>query len=268
MTGVSPDSLFDEYLARISTPATRPTFAADELVLPQSAQLAAGPAEPPLIGVPSTVALCGPHQYLDFAKRFRARRDVHALGVPGFVAGEHLPADVTAAAEAEAEAVLRCAGGRPPVIAGYSSGGTLAYGIAALLERRGNPVSAVVLIDAYPFSSVSSHDDRTRALLRKMFDDKQLRQFLTGIRLSAMAWYVTLFTDWQLEPISAPTLLLRPTDPMPGMAADSAWEAVWPYPHDTVRVPGDHWTMMMQHADSTAAAVESWLERGGSQAEQ
>lgn len=250
-----------EHLRRLTLPTRRPTFASplapDEA--PQAVRLSEGAARTALIGIPSTVALCGPHQYLEFAKHFRDRRSLYALQVPGFVAGERLPASVRAAVEVEAEAVKRCMNGAPAVLAGYSSGGTFAYGIAAHLEALGTPVAAVVLIDAYPFRTVSSDASRTQALLRKMFDDRELRRYLNATRLTAMAWYTKLFMDWELGAIVAPTLMVQPTEPMPGMADDGEWSAVWPHPHEIVRVPGDHWTMMLEDAASTATAVEQWI---------
>lgn len=258
MTGTGEHGVV-EFLDRIRLPARRPTFASEDRESARSVRLASGPARPPLVGVPSTVALCGPHQYLEFAKHFRERRDVHALHVPGFVAGERLPLDVRAAVAAEAQAIRDCCSEQPPVLAGYSSGGTLAYGIAGELQALGAAVAAVVLIDAYPFGAVRSNDDRTQALLRRMFDDNQLRMYLNATRLSAMAWYTRLFEDWELPPVAVPTLLVQPTDPMPGMAADGEWESVWPHPHSSVRVAGDHWTMMIEHAQATAEAVDGWL---------
>lgn len=240
---------------------TRPTFdsllAANEA--PRSVRLSEGPARTGIIGIPSTVALCGPHQYLDFAKSFRNIRDLSALSVPGFVGRERLPANVDIAVEVMAEAAQRCMGGAPAVLVGYSSGGTFAYGIASHLESMSVPVAAVVLIDAYSFQTVKSHTRQTDALLRRMFEDRELRVYLNQTRLTAMAWYARLFIDWEFTRINAPTLLVQPADPMPGMPSDSEWKAVWPYPHDTVEVPGDHWTMMMEDSASTARAVEQWI---------
>ncbi|HWX45364.1 MAG TPA: alpha/beta fold hydrolase [Solirubrobacteraceae bacterium] len=261
MTASAVNDQLREHLRRLTLPARRPTF---ESPLPpgespQSVRLSEGPARTGVVGIPSTVALCGPHQYLEFAKHFRDRRTFFALQVPGFVAGERLPASVQVAVDVEAESVQRCMNGAPVVLAGYSSGGTFAYGIAARLEALGTPVAAVVLIDAYPFRTVNSEAGRTQALLRKMFEDRELRRYLNATRLTAMAWYAQLFMDWELGAIAAPTLMVQPTEPMPGMADDGEWSSVWPHPHDTVRVPGDHWTMMLEDAASTATAVERWI---------
>jgi thioesterase domain-containing protein len=257
------DDELRELLERVVRPGkARPTFeslAADEV--PQSVKLSEGQASTGIIGIPSTAALCGPHQYLDFAKSFRGVRELSALSVPGFVGQELLPASLHVAVEVQAEAVRRCMDGAPAVIAGYSSGGTFAYGIAGHLESMGVPVAAVVLIDAYSFETISSQPQHKDALLRRMFEDRGMRMYLNETRLTAMAWYSSLFMDWELTEIAAPTLLVKPEEPMSTMSRDSEWRSVWRYAHDTVEVPGDHWTMMMEHAASTAVAVEEWISR-------
>jgi len=119
----------------------------------------------------------------------------------------------------------------------------------------GAPVAAVVLIDAYSFQDGRDAD----VLLRRMFEDKELRRYLNNTRMTAMSWYTSLFTDWELAEVLAPTLLVQPKELMPGMQRDGDWKSTWPYPHDIVEVPGDHWTMMMEDAGSTAEAIERWI---------
>jgi thioesterase domain-containing protein len=257
-----PADGLDDYLRRVMRSARpRPTFDSPlpTTQAPQAVRLAAGPADIAIVGIPSTVALCGPHQYMDFAKSFRDVRDLFALGVPGFAGREPLPANLDVALEAQAEAVRRCSGDAPVVLAGYSAGGTFAYGVAGRLEELGAPVAGVTLIDAYSFQTLRSHTSHTDALLRRMFEEPELRVYLNATRLTAMAWYARLFMDWELREISAPTLLLRPAQPMPGMSLDGDWRSEWEHPHDAVEVPGDHWTMMTAQAASTASAVERWM---------
>jgi thioesterase domain-containing protein len=264
MTDDDATDKLHNYLERVMRPArARPTFDAPLAVdeVPQSVKLSEGPARTGIVGIPSTVAPSGPHQYLEFAKSFRDIRNLFALSVPGFVGQERLPASVQVAVEVQAEAAQRCMDGAPAVIVGYSSGGTFAYGIASHLEGMGVPIAGVVLIDAYSFDSISSNDGHKDALLRRVFEDRELRVYLNETRLTAMAWYSSLFMEWELTEIAAPTLLVQPEEPMPTMSGDSEWRSVWRYSHDTVEVPGDHWTMMMENAASTAVAVEEWISR-------
>lgn len=229
---------------------------------PRSERLSTGAERPCVVAIPSIAALSGTHQYLGFAKYLRGMRDLFALTIPGFVAGERLPASIDAAVEAEAEVVRKCVNNDAVVLVGMSAGGTLAYGVARHLEAKGGPVVAgVVLLDAYPLTRGITDENETLgySLLRRMFEEKDVRRYLTDTRLTAMAWYIKLFTDWELSEATAPTLMVRPTKPMLGMPTERDWRATWPYPHDSVEVPGDHWTMMMEGATSTAEAVERWI---------
>ncbi|WP_190822682.1 alpha/beta hydrolase family protein [Saccharopolyspora pogona] len=70
--------------------------------------------------------------------------------------------------------------------------------------------------------------------------------------------------DWQPKPIIGRTLLVRATQPMPGAIADPTgmldWRPEWPYEHEVVDVPGDHLTVLEDHAETTAQAVRDWLQ--------
>ncbi len=251
-----------EYMERALIKArSRQTFdfplAQDEA--PRSDRLSEGPARPALIGIPATAALSSTYQYLEFAKSFRDTRDLFAIAVPGFVTGERLPASAQAAVEVESNVVRRCTNDTPAVLIGIGSGGALAYGIASHLESMGLPVAAVVLMDTYPFRSATYDENHMYAVYGKMFEDSKLRRYLTDTRVTAMAWYARLFMDWELPEISAPTLLVQPSDPMPDMSRDGEWRSHWPHPHHTIEVPGNHWSMMIEDAGSTARAVETWL---------
>jgi thioesterase domain-containing protein len=226
---------------------------------PRSERLSAGSRRPSLVALPSIAALSGAHQYLDFGKYLRNNRDLFALTLPGFLAGERLPASIGVAVEAEASAVRRCVEDGPIVLVGMSAGGMLAYGVARRLEEADGPVVAgVVLLDSYPFGE-DSDNTLAYSMLRRMFQERDLRRYLTETRLTAMAWYMKLLMDWKGSEVAAPTLMVRPADPMLGMSAGGEWRTQWPYPHDTVEVPGDHWTMMMEGAVSTAEVVEQWV---------
>jgi hypothetical protein len=38
-------------------------------------------------------------------------------------------------------------------------------------------------------------------------------------------------------------------------------KARWPLPHDTADVPGDHDTVLTEHAAATAAVICGWVDR-------
>jgi thioesterase domain-containing protein len=238
---------------------SRPKFDAPVPEGRKAVRLARGPAAEPIVAFPAPLALCGPQQYAKFAPRFRGVRDLHVLTMPGFVGREALPADLDVAVEDQLRAIERASGASPPVLAGYSTGGTFAFGMAAQLEQRGLPVAAVVLLDAYPTRDDTPLTGQIEALALKLFEDPEFRVYLNDTRLSAMGWYTRVVLDWPLEPVAAPALLVRSEEPMQGVSRDDDWQATWPFRHDVVEVPGDHYEMIDEKADTTADAIETWL---------
>ena len=56
-------------------------------------------------------------------------------------------------------------------------------------------------------------------------------------------------------------MLVRATLPMNGQPADSEWRASLDTAHTVVDVPGDHFTMLDEHAQTTGREVEKWLSQ-------
>ncbi|MEU4932390.1 type I polyketide synthase, partial [Streptomyces yokosukanensis] len=242
----------------------RPSFSsAAELRKPPSlVRLARGEDGPGLICFSSILSISGPHQYARFASAFRGRRDVHAMAAPGFLRGEQLPTTTEAVVEAQAEAVLRHADGAPFVLLGHSSGGMLAHAVAGRLESAGVFPEAVVLVDIY------SHDDDAilgiQPGLSQGVDERQDSYVpVDDSRLLAMGAYFRLFGGWKPEAVKAPTLLVRAEEQFFDWtrAENGDWRSYWDMEHTAVDVPGNHFTMMEQHAGTTAGAVEEWLGR-------
>ncbi len=74
-------------------------------------------------------------------------------------------------------------------------------------------------------------------------------------RLTAMAGYFALFAAWKPVQLAAPTLYLRARDPLPGAEPAPPWSL----PHAEVTVPGDHFSVLEEHAATTARALHSRL---------
>jgi mycoketide-CoA synthase len=238
----------------------RATFDAppDQAQTPAPVRLATGTASPGLICLPPVVAISGPHQYAKFASAFRDERDVTALTLPGFGAGEQLPRSVGVAVEAHAETVMRLTDGAPFVLAGYSTGGALAYALAGQLESLGASVAGVVLIDSYSFT-VEVLTGAMGPVLAGMLERDGAYVSMSDDRLTAMGAYCRLLGEWQPVEIDAPTVLLRATEPIAGEASEGEWRSSWGFAHETLEVAGNHFTIMEDNAHMTAQAVQDWL---------
>ncbi|MEV6907552.1 type I polyketide synthase [Amycolatopsis sp. NPDC051071] len=240
--------------------AFRPVFDDDvELGL---VRLSTGENGPKIVCVPSVLAMSGPHEYARFAAAFRGQRDLVVLPTPGYLAGERLPASVDVLTAAFADTLRRELGDEPFVLAAHSSGGMPAHALTSRLEALGRPPSALVLLDPYPltgsvFSGVEGRLSGETAQGRP--DD-----VLGDTRLTAMGGYFRLFRPWRPSPIATPTLLVRATEPLPGLDTSGEWRAGWELPHDVVDTPGDHFSMMEDQARRTAEAVGTWLTEHGS----
>ena len=233
------------------------------------APLGPGEAQPPIrlsegpIGasaiycLPSLLATAGPHQYARFARACRGVREVSALSVPGFLRGERVPASFQVAVETQAERVRRAVGdGAPLVLLGHSTGGTLAYAVAAHLQEAGTGPAAVVLIDTYWGGALT---EMTTHAIGGMLEQRGTQVPMSDAALTAMIVYGRLLGEWEPVGIAAPTLLVRATEPAVANLPEEGWQASVSVPHTAVDVPGNHFTTMEEHAETTAQAVREWL---------
>jgi polyene macrolide polyketide synthase len=238
---------------------TRPTFdtPADLEELSQPVVLADGPTAPRLIFVSAPGATGGVHQYARIAAHFRGRRQVCALPLMGFAPGELLPATSEAAARIVAESALHASDGEPFVLVGHSTGGSLAYLAAGVLEETwGITPEAVILLDtaSIRYQPGEGKDlDRTTRYYLADIDSPSVT--LNSARLSAMAHWFMAMVDIETAPTTAPTMLVRCTESLDGFLFDTAG-----VPADDIReIKADHLSLAKEHSALTARTIEEWL---------
>jgi thioesterase domain-containing protein len=224
---------------------------------PKPLRVAEGDELPSLICLPAFSAISGPHEYSRLAASFRGVRNTTVLPQPGFTAGEPLPGSVQALAEVQAQAALRAADGRPFALLGRSAGGWIAHITAGCLETMGAKSAGVVLLDTYPYDL----DGQAIATMTwGMLERDGQFVLMDDDRLTAMGGYARIFDGWSPSPITTPTLFVRASEPVrDGPSSTGGTAASWTLPHVSVDVPGNHFTMLEEYAESTAAAINSWL---------
>jgi acyl transferase domain-containing protein/thioesterase domain-containing protein len=251
----------NEFMAMLLTASKfRPSFDAEAHLngALRPIQLCDGALAPELICLPSLIATAGPHQYARFASALRGDRGVSALPLPGFLEGEPVPASAAVAMRVLAEAIEQHVAGAPFVLVGHSTGGILAHAVAGHLEDAGAPAAGVILIDTYPFQSETLFEIQ-QSVIDGMVERDRVSVTLSDTRLTAMGAYLRLFGDWKPSEIAAPTLLIRATEPMPGISREREWRSSWSLDHAVADAPGEHFTMMEEHAAATAQVAQEWL---------
>ncbi len=242
-------------------------------VPPTVDRLTAGTSGPRLICVAPIVPLTGPDTYFALAQALPEHWAISCLTPPGFGTDEDLPATrealvaglaqaVNADASSDGAAGTGTGADRPVILLGTSSGGILAHATARHLADHGTPVRAVVLLDTYDLQTPTA-----RALLPHLWHGLYEREHLTGgytaTALSAYSWTEQLLRTWTPDPAPFPTLLLRAAEPLPvppgTEAGPPAWQTTLPHT-TTLTTPGNHFTLINQHATTTAAHITDWLD--------
>jgi thioesterase domain-containing protein len=186
-----------------------------------------------------------------------------ALGQPGFVEGERLPATAAALLDVHVAALAQSGGDGPIVLLGHSAGGVIAHALAERLEQAGTPAAGVVLLDTYIPGNLGDDGDSGSELTRRVLaQGEQFSADWDDSWVIAMSRYFAL-DWWRPAEIGTRTLLLRAVDPMGERPADGGPELSISWRHSrsvtTVDVPGNHLTIIGEHAASTAEAIEAWL---------
>ena len=224
-------------------------------------RLAQGNKQPALICFGPFAPVEGSIQFARFSNYFEGLRDVWVVSLPGFLSDEPLASSLDVLVEAVSEAVVRCAAGAPFVLLGYSSSGWVAHSVASFLASSGTRPSGLVLLDTYLPDSMSQRF--RKAMNYEVIVRRESFATLEYSGLTAMGVYRGLFRSWEPARVDTPTLVVRPTECIPGSPGEplteEEWHSVWPLPHVSVEVPGDHCTMIGEYAPHTAETVHRWL---------
>ncbi|MFB7293986.1 SDR family NAD(P)-dependent oxidoreductase [Actinacidiphila glaucinigra] len=222
--------------------------------------LASGDAAGPrIICIPSFLTSEPVASYSRLADSLKDQH-VSVAVLPGFDSAGPLAGTWNVLVEAVASAIVQRFSGQECIILAHSSGGVLAHAVAWSLEQQGKSPSGVALLDTLLLSQVSP---RLMSLLRRQNDALEPVGTHTYHKITASAFYGRFINEWTPHEIRTPILMLRPSEP-PVSAEEIAlerheWRHVWEFPHVEEEIPGDHFTMMIQHADSSAHAVVRWL---------
>jgi polyketide synthase 12 len=240
-----------------------PTFDGPEAQgVPGLIRMSSG-VRPPLMCILPPMAPMLHTSYSHVVGALPIEREAWTVVPPGFAEGELFPADLDTVFRVHAEAVRRCAGDEPFVVLGHSAGGLVAYGVAGELHAMGRPPAAVVLLDSYVPGSA---DIGIQAgFMREQVRRHELMSGTAGAaplghQLSVMGGYVAMLERWRPRPIDVPSLLVQASELIsretpPGRS----WQAPADLFQAAVMVPGNHFTMLSQYAESTARAVHDWL---------
>jgi thioesterase domain-containing protein len=209
-------------------------------------------------------------EFARFHACFQGELGVLELPHPGIGAGSAVPVDRETLALTHAESVLRQVGGRPFVVVGVSTGGAVAHAVTRRLEAMGAAPVGQVLLDTYLVNDGNSDKDWLLSLPAVIAPRLGGNEFAgdEDAGVAALGAYTRMFLGWDPEPVETPTLLVRATRPTPEMAASAGpgeWPTSWPLPHTRVDVPGDHFSFMQEHAQTTASAVRAWIDSLGGQ---
>ncbi|MFJ1885764.1 type I polyketide synthase [Streptomyces sp. NPDC088137] len=217
---------------------------------------------PPVFCCCTMSMLSGAHEYARLAAGFRGSRSVYALPHPGFADDEALPASYDVLMRTHADSVLRTAGDGPFVLTGHSGGAQLANSLAHELAAQGRPPAAVVLLDSYPMDS-GVMAQWVPELLDGMLERDSAYTPMDDFRTTAWAAYLPLLHGVTPQPVDVPTLLMRASTPLSEWTGEGDWRASWPLPHTAVDAPGDHFTLIGDHAADVARQMQEWLRSEG-----
>ena len=223
----------------------------DSCPLAPATMLRRGAIEPMLVCVPSFLPGSGPHQFARLAKLLPTARTVAALTLPGFD-GQLVPASWNQLLDEIAVSALEAANGEELVLLGYSSGGWLAWAVAARLAARRRPVSSVVLIDVYSHTGAAARG-LLGAALRRIGEFETPFLNPTDSDLAVTAAYLDLIDHSTALPLGIRSLQIVATR---ALRADAQRPDL---ARESVSVDADHFSILQDERLPTE--IDRWIGR-------
>jgi hypothetical protein len=220
-----------------------------------------GPRFPHLVFICTAVISTGVHNYLRIGSELKGVRPVSAIPLCGFSGGEPLPDSPEAAVEALAHAVIELVGDEPFVLAGQSSGGSLAYAIGHYFERTQNAdLAGVALLDSFQRANYGALSNS-----KEWFHSQYTRYYDKGLynstRLTAMAAWSEVMAEIYEGPLEAEVLFVQCTKPWhfyPG-CQEYALSKPWSSLHTVRTIEEDHRSILVEGSGVVAQILEEWM---------
>jgi acyl transferase domain-containing protein/acyl carrier protein len=224
--------------------------------LPHVATVARGQEGPELVCVPSFANRLGPHQFLRIARALDGKRTVSVVSLPGLEEQDLLPASFELLSDSIAAAVGQAVADRPFVLVGYSTGGDIAHGVARSLERDGPAPLGLVLLDTYMLDS-SEPMRMFAAMMGQLAGGERMTAVMDDRHILAMGAYIRMLSEAPADAIDTPSLLVAASESLGGgLQSEVSRET-----DSTTPVVGNHFTIIEEHAETTAAAIDAWLSQ-------
>ncbi len=224
--------------------------------LPRVRTIAGGDNAPELVCIPSFANPLGPYQFLRLAGALDGKRAVSVVSLPGLEGQEPLPTDFAIACQAIAAAVEQAVADKPFVIVGYSTGGDIAHGVTEALERDGLAPVAHVWLDTY-LRDPSEPKRLFSAMISNLLGENRLDATIDDRQLLAMGAYMRMLHEGIPISIDAPSVIIEADKNLTGEMSSEVRRAA----DSAIQVVGDHFTIIEDHAESTAMAIDEWLSR-------
>jgi acyl carrier protein len=224
--------------------------------LPRMTTVAQGSELPELVCIPSFANRLGPHQFLRIAAALQEKRTLSVASLPGLEEEEELPASFELLAESLAAAIMQTVADRPFAVVGYSTGGDIAHGVVEALERNDRAPVGLALLDTFLIDPAEPMR-MFSAMMGQLMDEARTNSAIDDRLILAMGAYMRMLNEAKPQALSVPSLLVNASDNLGAEMRDEIWREA----DTTIRVPGDHFTIIEEHADATATAIDEWLSK-------